>query len=96
MAEALAKSIHPLWMIDSAETIPAGDVDPLAIKVLNEAGLRIDGPARNVSAMPLEEYELIITLCSDEDLCPIVPESLKPRVRHVPFDDPSSLTLMLH
>lgn len=95
MAEALAKHIHPLWTIDSAGTNPSGDIDPLAAAVLNEVGLKIEGQAHSVSDMPLGEYDLIITLCSDEDVCPLVPESVKPRVKHIPFDDPSRLASTL-
>ena len=39
--------------------------------------------------LSLETYDLIVTLCSDEDICPLLPASVKDRVLHVPFVDPS-------
>ena len=39
--------------------------------------------------LSLETYDLIVTLCSDEDICPLLPASVKDRVLHVPFGDPS-------
>ena len=89
MAETLAKSHYPSWIIESAGSAPTGDVDPLAKIIVQEVGLDIDMPAQQVNLLPLETYDLIITLCADEDICPLLPHKVKDRVLHMPFEDPS-------
>lgn len=56
---------------------------------MREIGLEALGPARNVFELPLERFDLIVTLCATEDLCPLLPAALRDRVLHAPFDDPS-------
>lgn len=85
------KHLRPNWTVDSAGSVPRGDVDPKARLILQELGLDAVGPAQNVRSLPLDTYDLIVTLCSDEDICPILPLAIKERVRHVPFEDPSQL-----
>ena len=89
MAEALARARHPDWLIESAGSAPSGEVDAGARQVLWEIGLDIEGPPLDLRDMPLETYDLIVALCSDEDVCPVVPVHVRRRVVHVPFDDPS-------
>lgn len=89
MAEALARARHPDWVVESAGSAPTGEIDPGARRILREIGLDISGPAHDLREMPLETYDLIVTLCADEDVCPVVPAHVRHRVRHVPFEDPS-------
>lgn len=89
MAEALAKAHYPSWTIESAGSDPTGDVDPYAKAIVEELGLAVSSQAQSVRHLPLETYDLIVTLCSDEDICPLLPASVKDRVLHVPFVDPS-------
>lgn len=89
MAEALMRARRPGWEVVSAGSNPEGGVDPGAQDALREIGLDAVGPARNVFELPLERFDLIVTLCATEDLCPLLPAALRDRVLHVPFDDPS-------
>lgn len=89
MAEALMRARRPGWEVVSAGSNPEGGVDPGAQAALREIGLEAVGPARNVFELPLERFDLIVTLCATEDLCPLLPEALRARVLHAPFDDPS-------
>lgn len=89
MAEALMRARRPGWEVVSAGSNPEGGVDPGAQDALREIGLEAVGPARNVFELPLERFDLIVTLCATEDLCPLLPAALRDRVLHVPFDDPS-------
>ena len=69
MAEALAKAHYPSWTIESAGSAPTGDVDPYAKAIVEELGLAVSSQAQSVNNLPLETYDLIVTLCSDEDIC---------------------------
>ena len=89
MAEAILQNMCPQWIVQSAGSSPSGDVDPNVRSILREIGLDADGPGRNVRDMPLSTYDLIVTLCADEDVCPILPPAVRKRTLHVPFDDPS-------
>ena len=89
MAEALMRARRPGWEVVSAGSNPEGGVDPGAQAALREIGLEAVGPARNVFELPLERFDLIVTLCATEDLCPLLPAALRARVLHAPFDDPS-------
>lgn len=89
MAEALMRARRPGWEVVSAGSNPEGGVDPGARETLREIGLEAVGPARNVFELPLERFDLIVTLCATEDLCPLLPAALRARVLHAPFDDPS-------
>lgn len=89
MAEALMRARRPGWEVVSAGSNPEGGIDPGAQDALREIGLEAVGPARNVFELPLERFDLIVTLCATEDLCPLLPAELHDRVLHAPFDDPS-------
>ena len=89
MAEALMRARRPGWEVVSAGSNPEGGVDPGAQAALREIGLEAVGPARNVFKLPLERFDLIVTLCATEDLCPLLPAAVRARVLHAPFDDPS-------
>lgn len=83
------QNLRPNWIVDSAGSAPRGDIDSNARAILQEIGLDAVGPAHDVREMPLQTYDLIVTLCSDEDVCPMLPAAVRDRVRHVPFEDPS-------
>jgi arsenate reductase len=90
MAEALLKK----YAKDNFEIFSAGlepkEINPLTLKVLDEAGLNTEGQY----AKPLSTYlgkthfSYLITVCSNaEDRCPIFPGMGKRM--HWPFDDPA-------
>lgn len=80
---------RPQWTVASAGTSPEGGIDPGAVETLQEIGLCVEGPARNVRDLPLERFDLIVTLCAAEDVCLLMPKNLIGRVRRAPFEDPS-------
>lgn len=62
-----------------------------AIRVMNEVGVDISKHrSKLLSEFVGQEFDLIVTVCSKaNESCPIFPG--KPRVVHVPFDDPPAL-----
>lgn len=86
MAEGLARALAPpgtvIW---SAGTEP-GSVNPIAIQVMQEAGIDISGHAsKSVDSIPLGEADTVVTLCAEE-VCPVVSGEVR-RV-HWPLPDP--------
>ncbi len=89
MAEGWARALKAdsieAW---SAGTDP-GEVNPLAIKVMKEAGVDIsDQKSKHVESLMDIPFDVVITLCGDaRDTCPIFPGDAK--VVHHGFDDPA-------
>lgn len=88
MAEGLARAILPASVeVASAGSAP-GEVNPLAVDALSEAGIDISGhrskPLEDVSP---DTADLIVTLCAEE-VCPFVPNPV--RRLHWPIIDPSA------
>lgn len=73
MAEGLARaSAPPGWKVYSAGSNPS-IVNPLAIEALREIDIDItEHRSKGLDDVPLDEAELIVTLCADE-VCPVVP-----------------------
>ncbi len=90
IAEALARELFPHWTILSAGSAPEGGVHPDALRTLLEVGLTSSGPGRRIDDLPLAEFDLIVTLCDDEETCPRL-AAVRERVLHKPFEDPSRL-----
>lgn len=88
MAEAIIN--HDLagqWAAESAGTLPAGIVHPLALKVLAEIGIHHRGESKSVERFRGREFDLVITVCGDaEENCPVWLGAGK-RV-HIGFPDP--------
>lgn len=91
MAEAVARHLLPGWTFMSAGSAPAGGIDPGAEAALRESGLEASGPARRVQDLDLSAFDLIVTLCAQEESYLWLPPALSRRVLHVPFEDPSRL-----
>ncbi|MEK6760267.1 MAG: arsenate reductase ArsC [Deltaproteobacteria bacterium] len=74
----------------SAGTEPKG-MDPLAIKVMLEAGVDISGQrSKHIDELQQHEFNIVITLCGDaNDNCPIFASGA--RVMHFGFEDPPKL-----
>jgi arsenate reductase len=89
MAEGWAKALKG-DVIDaySAGTAPS-TVNPLAIKVMKEAGVDISSQrSKNVVELMDVDFDVVITLCGDaRDTCPVFPGDAK--VVHRGFDDPA-------
>jgi arsenate reductase len=92
MAEGWARALKG----DTVEAYSAGiekhGMNPLAVKVMAEAGVEI---SRQHSKTPAEigpvEFDYVVTVCGDaNENCPVFPG--KTKVVHVGFDDPPKLT----
>lgn len=73
-----------------AGTKPQG-VNPLAVRVMAEAGVDISGsPSLHVDALSHVPFDLVVTVCGGAaEECPVFPRAAK--VIHRPFDDPPQL-----
>ena len=88
MAEGLARATAPDgWRIYSAGSDP-GLVHPLAVEAMREIGVDISTQrSKGLEEVPLDEADVIITLCSEE-ICPTVPGNVEKL--HWPLPDPAA------
>ena len=77
------------WLAFSAGTKPAGEVHPLALKVLEEIGIQHQGYSKDISEFINKDFDLVVTVCdSAAEDCPLW---LKPGHQiHLPFPDPAA------
>jgi arsenate reductase len=87
MAEGLARSLAPAGVkVWSAGSQPSG-VNPYAVKALDEIGLDIRSQtSKHVDDVPWREADTVVTLCAEEDACPVVAAQV--RRLHWPLPDP--------
>ena len=87
MAEGLGRALSPEGTtVYSAGSEPT-QVRPQAIAALREIGLNIEShTSKGIDDVPLEEMDLVITLCADE-VCPVLPVTV--RYLHWPLPDPA-------
>ena len=88
MAEGLARAVLPASVdVASAGSAP-GQLNPLAVQALSEAGIDISGHrSKPLEDVAPETADLIVTLCAEE-VCPFVPGPV--RRLHWPIADPSA------
>lgn len=93
MAEGfLSREVGDLYQVASAGLRPAGEVHPLAVRVMGESGVDLTR-ARSKSLFEFEDspVEVVITVCADADeACPVYPGQLSRH--HFPFEDPAKFT----
>jgi arsenate reductase len=85
----LRTALGDLANVQSAGSNPAGQVHPLAIKVMAEAGIDISGHrSKHLKEFVEQPVHTVITVCGNADqACPIFPGQLN---RHYwPFFDPA-------
>lgn len=89
MAEAIVNADLPdEWQAYSAGTQPAGYVQPLALRVLEEIGIQHNGVSKSTDAFRSAPLDVVITVCDDAaENCPVWLGQGK-RV-HIGFPDPS-------
>jgi arsenate reductase len=89
MAEALVNAdLGETWQAFSAGTHPAGYVQPLALRVLEELGIRHAGVSKSTEGFRGAALDVVITVCDDAaENCPLWLGQGK-RV-HIGFPDPS-------
>ena len=74
----------------SAGTKPAVRVHPMAIKVMNEAGIDISKHhPKNVDEFLNDSFDYVITVCDDaNEACPFFYGKVRHRL-HISFEDPA-------
>jgi arsenate reductase (thioredoxin) len=90
MAHGTLQSFDKRLQVFSAGTEPAHRVNPMAIKVMNEAGVDISQHLpKNVSLYLNEEWDYVITVCDDaNEKCPVFSGKVRHKL-HLGFEDPS-------
>ena len=69
MAEAFAR----MYGVDasSAGTVPAGETNPMVVKVMKERGLAIPGKPKMLTWDMVKAADLVVTMgCSVQEVCP--------------------------
>lgn len=90
MAEGILRAAAgDLVDVQSAGSMPAGFVHPLAIQALAEIGIDISGHrSKHMNEFLSQPVHTVITVCGNADqVCPIFPGQVNRR--HWPFDDPA-------
>jgi arsenate reductase (thioredoxin) len=71
MAEGIARALAPAGVTVSSAGSRPSQVNPLAIRALDEIGLDIRGQrSKGVETVPPDGVEAVITLCAEE-VCPV-------------------------
>ncbi len=93
MAEGFFKSFDSRLEVYSAGTIPAGQVNPYAVKVMNEIGIDISAQTSDHVDQYIDQpFDYVITVCDDaNEKCPVFTGQVKHRL-HIGFDDPADAT----
>ena len=91
MAEGLLRSYDPRLEVLSAGTEPAAQVNPNAVRVMEEIGIDIgDARPKSVELFLGEAFHYVITVCGNaEASCPVFRGAVRRRL-HFPFDDPAA------
>jgi arsenate reductase len=71
MAEGIARSLAPASVQVSSAGSQPSQVNPLAIRALDEIGIDIRGHrSKSVSAVDPADIDVVVTLCAEE-VCPV-------------------------
>jgi arsenate reductase len=90
MAEGFLKALDPELLVFSAGTQPEKAVNPLAVRVMNEAGIDISGHyPKSVDQFIQHDIDYVITVCdSARESCPFFNGTVRKRL-HMGFEDPA-------
>jgi arsenate reductase len=93
MAEGFLKSFDSNLDVFSAGTKPEKEVNPKAIKVMEEKGIDIDNnKTEHVEKYINDSFDYVITVCdSAKETCPVFMGDVKHRL-HIGFEDPAEAT----
>jgi arsenate reductase len=93
MAHGFLQSFDKKLIVSSAGTEPAKQVNPKAVKVMNEAGIDISHHSpKLVDQYLAEEWDYVTTVCDHaNETCPAFFGKVKNRL-HIGFEDPSHAT----
>lgn len=92
MAEGWARALHPSRIEACSAGTQPGSVNPLAVKVMKEAGVDLSGHrSKHLGEFIGQPFDYVVTLCGDaHENCPFFPGAKK--VVHVGFPDPAKAT----
>ena len=87
------KSFDPELDVYSAGTNPSNRVHPLAVKVMQEAGIDISrGYPKDVDQFLDRSFDYVITVCDNaRETCPVFLGDVKEQL-HIGFEDPAEAT----
>ncbi|MGB9851305.1 MAG: arsenate reductase ArsC [Candidatus Kapaibacteriota bacterium] len=90
MAEGFLKAFDPTLEVYSAGTKPAQEINPLAVKVMEEVGIDISKQyPKDVEEFIEKEFDYVITVCDNaKETCPVFTGKVKNRL-HIGFEDPA-------
>lgn len=93
MAHAFLQSFDSKLNVFSAGTKPAGKVNPMALKVMDEIGIDLSQHSpKSVNLYIGQDRDYVITVCGGaNESCPIFTGEVRNRL-HIGFDDPSEAT----
>jgi arsenate reductase (thioredoxin) len=93
MAQGFLQSFDNDIEVYSAGTIPAKQINQMAVKVMAEAGVDISSHyPKLVDFYIYDEWDYVITVCDDaNETCPVFIGKVKHRL-HMGFEDPSHAT----
>jgi arsenate reductase len=90
MAEGYLKSLDGNLDVYSAGTEPEAEVNPVAVRVMKEAGIDISSHrTKSVDEFLNETFDYVITVCDDaRETCPVFSGKVQHRL-HMGFEDPA-------
>jgi len=93
MAEGFLKAFDNDLEVFSAGTNPSSEVHPMAIKVMEKAGIDISKhKPKSVNEFLNSEFDYVITVCDGaKETCPVFVGKVKNRL-HIGFEDPAEVT----
>jgi arsenate reductase len=91
MAEGWARHLRPNEIDAYSAGIEKHGLNPLALKVMNEAAVNIGGQvSKSIDDLPAKHFDFVITLCGHaHETCPVFPGGSQKI--HAGFDDPPTL-----
>lgn len=90
MAEGFLKSFGSQLEVYSAGTNPAKEVNPNAVKVMNEVEIDLSKAyPKNVSNFLNDSFDYVITVCDNaKETCPVFNGKVETKL-HLAFEDPA-------
>jgi arsenate reductase len=91
MAEGWTRHLKGDMIESYSAGIETHGLNPLAVKVMAEAGVDISRQeSKTIAQLPTRDFDYVVTVCDNaRESCPIFPG--KAKVVHVGFDDPPEL-----
>lgn len=93
MAEGFLKSFDSNLEVYSAGTKPASQINPYAVKAMNEIGIDISSQyPKDVNQFTNDSFDYVITVCDNaKEICPAFYGKVGERL-HIGFEDPADAT----